>query len=93
MSSWRIDRRTTLTLSDLAGPVNQVTRGWLSYLTAFYPTAATPVCRHLDAWIMRWARKKCKRLERSRRRTREWLRGVRLIAPGLFAHWRLRYTL
>jgi group II intron reverse transcriptase/maturase len=93
VSSWRIDRRTTLTLSDLAGPVNQVTRGWLSYFTAFYPTAATPVCRHLDACIMRWARKKYKRLERSRRRTHEWLQGVRLIAPGLFAHWRLRYTL
>jgi hypothetical protein len=28
-----------------------------------------------------------------RRRTHEWLQGVRLIAPGLFAHWRLRYSL
>ena len=93
VASWRIDRRTTLTLSGIAGPVNQVVRGWLSYFTVFYPTAAIPVCRHLDTWIMRWARKKYKRLERSRRRTHEWLQGVRLIAPGLFAHWRLRYTL
>jgi group II intron reverse transcriptase/maturase len=93
VSSWRIDRRTTSNLRDLAGPVNQVVRGWLSYFTAFYPTAVIPVCRHLDTWIMRWARKKYKRLERSRRRTHEWLQGVRLIAPGLFAHWRLRYAL
>jgi RNA-directed DNA polymerase len=93
VSSWRIDRRTTSNLRDLAGPVNQVVQGWLAYYTAFYPTAVIPVCRHLDTWIMRWARKKYKRLARSRRRTHEWLQGVREIAPGLFAHWRLRYTL
>jgi group II intron reverse transcriptase/maturase len=93
VSSWRIDRSTTLTLSELAGPVNQVMRGWLSYFTAFYPTAAIPVCRHVDAWVMRWARKKYKRLERSRRRAHEWLQEVRSVAPWLFAHWRLRYSL
>jgi RNA-directed DNA polymerase len=93
VSSWRIDRRSTSTLTDLAGPINQVMRGWLAYFTVFYPTAVTPMCRHLDEQVMRWARKKYKRLERSRKRTRERLQGVRTIAPGLFVHWRLRYSL
>jgi hypothetical protein len=53
----------------------------------------TPMCRHLDEQVMRWARKKYKRLERSRKRTHEWLQGVRRITPGLFVHWRLRYSL
>jgi group II intron reverse transcriptase/maturase len=93
VSSWRIDRRSTSTLNDLVGPINQVMRGWLAYFTVFYPTAVTPMCRHLDEQVMRWARKKYKRLERSRKRTHEWLQGVRTIAPGLFVHWRLRYSL
>jgi hypothetical protein len=68
-------------------------RGWLAYFTVFYPTAVTPMCRHLDEQVMRWARKKYKRLERSRKRTHEWLQEVRMVAPWLFAHWRLRYSL
>ena len=83
VSSWRIDWRTTSTLSDLAGPINQVARGWLAYFTAFYPTAVIPMCRHLDTWIMRWARKKYKRLERSRRRAHEWLQGSAPHSSGV----------
>ena len=35
VSAWRIDRRTTLNLKDIAGPVNQVMQGWLAYFTVF----------------------------------------------------------
>ena len=34
-SSWRIHRRTTLTLDDLAAEINLVLRGWLAYFTVF----------------------------------------------------------
>jgi hypothetical protein len=41
---------------------------------------------------MRWARNKYKRLERSDKRAREWLQGVREREPRLFAYWELRYA-
>jgi RNA-directed DNA polymerase len=92
VASWRLPRRTTLTLNDLAAAVNLVLRGWLAYFTVFYPTAVIPLCKRIDRHLMRWARRKYKRLERSKKRAWAWLTGVRKRAPDLFAHWQLRYT-
>lgn len=92
VASWQIHRRTNLTLDDLAHEINPVLRGWLVYFTVFYPTAVKPICQRMDQHVMRWARRKYRRLERSRKRARAWLRDVRKRCPNLFAHWKLRYT-
>ena len=91
-AAWRLHRRSTWTLDDLAEEVNPVLRGWLNYFTVFYPTAVMPIGMRMDRHLMRWARGKYKRLERSDGRARAWLRGVRKRSPDLFAHWSLRYT-
>jgi group II intron reverse transcriptase/maturase len=90
-ASWRLHRRTTSTLEDLAEDVNPVLRGWLNYFTEFYPSAVIPIGKRMDRHLMRWARRKYKRLQRSDKRAWAWLKGVRKRAPGLFAHWELRY--
>jgi RNA-directed DNA polymerase len=92
-ASWRLHRRTTSTLDDLAEEVNPVLRGWLNYFTTFYPSAVIPIGRRMDHHLMRWAQRKYKRLKRSKKRARAWLKGVRKRSPGLFAHWELRYTI
>jgi RNA-directed DNA polymerase len=91
VASWRLHRRTTWTLDDLAEEVNPVLRGWLTYFTTFYPSAVIPLARRTDLHLMRWARRKYKRMERSNQRAHAWLKGVRHRAPALFAHWALRY--
>ncbi len=88
VAGWRLHRRTTLDLNDLAPGINLVMRGWLAYFTAFYPTAVRPLCQRIDRHLMRWARRKYKRLARSDKRARAWLRGVRERTPRLFVHWR-----
>ena len=65
VASWRLHRRTTLDLDDLAAGINLVLRGWLGYFTAFYPTAVIPLCQRIDHHLVRWARWKYKRLARS----------------------------
>jgi group II intron reverse transcriptase/maturase len=85
---WPHNRRVTWTLDDLAAEVNPVMRGWLAYYTAFYPSEVTPLCHRIDLHLVRWARWKYKRLERSGPRARAWLRGVRTREPELFEHWR-----
>jgi RNA-directed DNA polymerase len=90
-ASWRLHRRTTSTLDDLAEDVNPVLRGWLNYFTEFYPSAVIPIGKRMDRHLMRWARRKYKRLKRSDKRAWAWLKGVRKRAPDLFAHWELRY--
>jgi RNA-directed DNA polymerase len=91
VSSWKIPRRTNLTLEDIARQVNPVLRGWLAYFTMLHPSVVIPLCRRIDRILMRWARKKYKRLKRSSRRARNWLQRVRDSTPKLFAHWALRY--
>jgi hypothetical protein len=88
VASWRLHRRTTLDLHDLAQGTNLVLRGWFAYFTAFYPTAVIPLCQRIDRHLERWARWKYKRLARSPKRTRAWLQGVRTRHPELFVHWR-----
>jgi group II intron reverse transcriptase/maturase len=92
VASWRLHRRTTWSLNDLAEEVNPALRGWLNYFTAFYPSAVIPIGKRVDRHLMRWARWKYKRLKRSEDRARAWLKGVRQRSPSLFAHWTLRYT-
>jgi RNA-directed DNA polymerase len=92
VAAWQLHRRTNLNLDDLAHEVNPVLRGWLAYFTVFYPTAVKPICQRMDRHMMRWARRKYKRLERSGKRAGAWLRAVRKRCPNLFAHWKLRYT-
>src|SRR5262249_32180864 len=91
VAAWRIHRRTTLTLTDLSREVNPALQGWLNYFTVFYPSAVIVLCERIDRHLMRWAKRKYKRLERSDKRAREWLNGVRERSPGLFAHWALQY--
>jgi hypothetical protein len=78
---WWLRRRTTGSLNDLAEEVNPALRGWLNYFTAFYPSAVIPIGKRVDRHLMRWARRKYKRLERSEDRTRRWLKGVRQRHP------------
>jgi hypothetical protein len=92
VASWRLHRRTTGNLADLAAEVNPALRGWLNYFTAFYPSAVNPIGKRMDRHLMRWATWKYKRLKHSDNRARMWLRGVRQRSPGLFVHWTLRYT-
>ncbi|ABW12815.1 RNA-directed DNA polymerase (Reverse transcriptase) [Parafrankia sp. EAN1pec] len=91
MRDLRLHRRTNLTLDQLAADINPKVAGWLEYFTMFYPSVVLPIGTRIDSHLVRWARKKYKRLTRSERRAWAWLKGVRERSPDLFAHWALRY--
>lgn len=86
--AWKLNRRTTLTLTELAKAINPVLAGWLVYFTRFYPTAVIPLCKRMNRHLIRWAKRKYKRLERSDKRAWAWLAAVVECAPRLFAHWK-----
>ena len=90
LRSWRINRRTSETLDDLAQVVNIVVQGWINYFGRFYQTGwLYPLLMRIDNYVVRWAVRKYKRLHGSHRRARRWLVRVAQRAPRLFAHWRL----
>ena len=86
---WRLNVRSDKTLGDLARMFNRVVQGWINYYGRFYPSELYPTLRHINDYLVRWARRKYKRLHRHARRARQFLASVARREPGLFAHWRL----
>lgn len=84
--AWRLHQRTGQTLSDLAKAINPIVRGWMQYYGAFRRSALYPLLRRINTYLMRWARRKYKRLRGIRRFTRWWA-GLNRRAPDLLAHW------
>jgi len=83
---WRLHRWTNLTLNELAAWVNQFVPGWIEYYGRYYRTALRPLLRRINAYILRWASKKYKRL-RAFKRAIAWWTGVVARDPHLFRHW------
>jgi RNA-directed DNA polymerase len=63
--------------------------GWIAYYGRFYKSALYAAFRGLNAYLMRWARRKFKSLKHSRKRAWSWLSAMWQRHPGMFAHWRL----
>lgn len=89
MRSWRIHLRSDKAIDDLARMWNPVLRGWIQYFGRFYKSALSPVLRHFNALLVRWALRKYKRLRGHRRRAEHWLGGLARREPRMFAHWQL----
>ena len=86
---WRIHRRTTWTLDDLASMINPVTRGWINYFGAFRRSALYPVLYSIDRYLVRWLQNKYKRLKGRPGRAWRTLLAIKRRRPALFAHWTL----
>jgi len=83
---WRINLRTTSDLSELAEWMNPVIRGWMNYYGKFCRTGMNGLLRRINTYLVRWARRKFKRL-RAFKRAKRWWHGLIEREPGLFAHW------
>ena len=83
---WRLHRRTDLDSADLARMINPIVRGWMNYYGAFYPSALSTLLARINTYLMRWVRKKYKRLRSRRTAWVEWER-VTKTHPRYFAHW------
>jgi RNA-directed DNA polymerase len=83
---WRLHLRTGHTLAELARKINPIVRGWMQYYGAFYRTALDPLLRRINAYLMRWLRRKYQRLRLFKKALACWQRITRQ-QPRLFAHW------
>jgi len=83
---WRINLRTTSDLAELAEWLNPVIRGWMNYYGKFYRTEMFTLLRRINTYLVRWARRKFKRL-RAFKRAKRWWNGLLQREPQLFVHW------
>jgi RNA-directed DNA polymerase len=85
--SWRLHLRTGHTFKDIARRINPIVAGWMQYYGAFYRSALSPLLQRINAYLMRWIRKKYKRL-RGKKKARECWQGITERYPLMFAHWK-----
>jgi len=74
------------TMGSLAREINPLVRGWMQYYGAFYRSALLPLLRRINAYLMRWLRKRYKRLA-SAKRPGPAGNASTTQYPRLFAHW------
>ena len=68
---------------------NPCIRGWITYYSHFYRTQLRPTLKRIDAYVIRWARRKFKRMRHQTKGGRDWFDRLRRATPTLFAHWPL----
>jgi RNA-directed DNA polymerase len=84
---WRLHRRINFTLMGLAKSINPIVAGWMQYYGRFYRSALNPLLARINTYLVRWIRKKYKRLQGSKR-ARSKLREITERYPRMFAHWK-----
>jgi hypothetical protein len=84
--SWALHHRGDKSLTELAQMYNPCIRGWITYYSHFYKTQLRPTLKRIDAYVIRWARRKFKRMRHQTKGARDWF-DLRRAYPILFAHW------
>lgn len=84
--SWKLARKTTLTLAGLRAWINPVIRGWMNYYGRFNRSQLYPLLARVNHYIQQWLRKKYKRLRNLKALRAAWKR-ITGQYPGTFAHW------
>ena len=87
---WRLAAtRNNQPLEEIAGLVNPSVRGWANYYGRFYRSALTPVLRHWERALAKWAQRKYKRLRRHPSNAVYWLGRLARRDPNLLALWQI----
>lgn len=86
---WRMHLKPDKSLEDLSNMFNPVIRGWINYYGRFYKSEMYSVLKHMNRALVRWARRKYKRLEIHQWRATNWLGRIARREPKLFVHWQM----
>lgn len=84
---WRLHLHNTWDLGQIARWINPIVRGWLQYYGRYYRSELYPLLKRINTYLVRWVRKKYRRLH-GFRKAHAWWKMVGQRAPHLFFHWR-----
>ncbi len=84
---WRLHLQVSSSLAELARWVNPIVRGWMQYYGRFYRSALYPLLKRINTYLVRWARKKYRRLH-GFKKAHAWWNALCARYPLGFAHWR-----
>jgi len=91
--TWGVVNWSGRTPNELAKMLNPAITGWLNYYGHFgRADGVYRLKRYLDQVLMRWARKKYKRLNRSYRKSSAFIEKLRAQSRHLFIHWNMKMS-
>ena len=86
IGNWPVFRDSGADLTEIARYSRSTIQGWMNYYGRYGRAELLRVLFYLNEEIVRWAKRKYKRLKRSKRKAVRWLNGVRRRDPNLFVH-------
>ena len=87
--TWRLPRRTTMSLEELAKMANPALRGWIQYYGHFRPSELGSALCNLNLCLRLWVMRKFKRFKHKPQAAMVWLGRIAQNKPALFAHWEI----
>ena len=84
---WKMLKSSRTDLRSLANAKRSVLTGWINYFGRYGRSEMRRTMFYLDEELVRWAKRKYKRLRRKSKAVR-WIIGVRRREPNLFVHWK-----
>lgn len=88
--SWKLHRRSDLSLEYIAVYCNPVIQGWWNYYSRFYKREMLlGVIQYFHKKLMQWARRKYRKLKGRQKASRDWLIRATQKAPKLLFSARL----
>lgn len=88
--SWNLQRRTRMTIDQIARLINPQLRGWINYYGKFYASEMNRLWRILDKRLVRWLRSRSKRYRWHKTKAAKALEQLRQNHSTLFAHWQVK---
>ena len=89
INSFQIQRRSTITIEEIADKLYPKLQGWINYFGKFRKWIFLNVFRRLRFRLMQWVQNKYKLT--SLKLSYLWLKNYQNKHPDLFAHWRFGY--
>jgi len=86
IASWTILRNSKANLNSIAYYSRAILQGWKNYYGKYGRAELKRVLFYFNEKLVRWAKKKYKRLKTERRAVR-WIISYRQREPKLFVHW------
>jgi RNA-directed DNA polymerase len=87
MRDWGLSRLSRYDLGELLARLRPKIVGWVRYYGLFHPSTLQRSLKTLDFHLVRWARRKYKKLRSHISRAWDWLSDLRHRAPTLCPHW------
>ncbi|WP_200798466.1 group II intron reverse transcriptase/maturase [Pseudovibrio sp. Tun.PSC04-5.I4] len=86
---WKLQRWSGRSIEDIARVLNPVVAGWIGYYGHFGRRELSRIYNLLEFALIRWARKKYKKLRRSYRQSKAFIGRLHKQSPELLVHWKL----